>query len=119
MPNNLIFVYNADSGIFNTLTDIAHKLISPQTYNCNLCALTHTAFGMREEWKEFLESLDAELEFLHRDEFLESGGSAEAELPAIYEKKDSELREWIPAEAIRELKSLEELQELIRHRLSG
>jgi hypothetical protein len=53
----LVFVYNADSGVFNTLSDIAHKIFSPETYACNLCALTHTNFGMRGEWKRLLKRL--------------------------------------------------------------
>ncbi|MEL6824538.1 MAG: hypothetical protein AAFP70_22490 [Calditrichota bacterium] len=118
MPQpHLIFVYNADSGLFNTLTDIAHKLLSPQTYSCNLCALTHTALGMRDEWKDFLEGLDAELEFLHRDEFIETGGSADVDLPAVFERIDAEFHEWISAETIRELKSLEELKSVIREKI--
>jgi len=31
MSKQLVFVYNADSGMFNTLTDIAHKVFSPKT----------------------------------------------------------------------------------------
>ncbi len=44
----LVFVYNADSGLFNTVTGMAHKIFSPGTYECNLCALTYSTFGMRE-----------------------------------------------------------------------
>ena len=51
MNPTLIFVYNADSGLFNTLTDIAHKTFAPETYSCNLCAITFGTFGMRTEWK--------------------------------------------------------------------
>lgn len=65
----LLFVYNADSGLFNTLADIAHKIFSPKTYACNLCALTHSPIGMRSDWKTFLADLRQPLEFLHRDEF--------------------------------------------------
>ena len=64
---SLVFVYNADSGLFNTLTDIAHKIFSPDTYSCNLCMITHDNLSMRSEWKDFIEKLDIELEFLHRD----------------------------------------------------
>ena len=52
--SRLLFVYNADSGLFNTLTDIAHKMLSPKTYTCNLCAITHGLFSEKEEWKEFI-----------------------------------------------------------------
>ena len=31
--DQLIFVYNADSGLFSSLTDFAHKSISPSTCN--------------------------------------------------------------------------------------
>ena len=49
MAGKLIFIYNADSGLFNTVTDIAHKIFSPETYSCNLCALTHDYFTVRDE----------------------------------------------------------------------
>ncbi len=65
----LVFVYNADSGLFNLLTDITHKIFSPQTYNCNLCAVTHDKFGMKNEWREYLKTLNTPVEFLHADEF--------------------------------------------------
>lgn len=65
----LIFVYNADGGVFNLLSDVAHKILSPETYSCNLCSITHTNFGMKKEWKQYLESLGNLLEFLHADEF--------------------------------------------------
>ena len=65
----VLFVYNADSGRLNTWLDIGHKLISPATYSCNLCALTHGLLTEREEWRQFRESSDTELIFLHRDEF--------------------------------------------------
>ncbi len=46
----LLFVYNADSGFFNLAADIARKIFSPQTYDCNLCAITHDAFAMKNDW---------------------------------------------------------------------
>ena len=67
----LIFVYNAKSDNVNMLIDYAHKLISPSTYSCNLCKLTHTNFGQRKEWKEFAKHSSVKLEFYHIDEFEE------------------------------------------------
>lgn len=49
MRPHWLFVYNADSGLFNTATDIAHKILLPETYACNLCALTHGHFKIHEE----------------------------------------------------------------------
>lgn len=83
MADKLIFIYNADSGLFNTVTDIAHKIFSPQTYSCNLCALTHDYFNVRDEWKEFIAGLGVECEFLHRDEMEKHYPDLDIELPAL------------------------------------
>jgi hypothetical protein len=37
----LLFVYNADSGLFNSIAEAAHKIVSPQTYRCDLCRITY------------------------------------------------------------------------------
>ncbi|MEL6493819.1 MAG: GTPase [Cyanobacteria bacterium J06623_7] len=65
----LIFVYNADSGFVNTLMDIGHKALDPDTYQCNLCSLTHGVLSEHKQWQEFREQSSAEMKFLHRDEF--------------------------------------------------
>jgi len=110
----LVFVYNADSGLFNTLTDIAHKLISPDTYQCNLCNLTHGYFAAREEWTSFLHDLDAEIEFLHRDEYMARYPDAKVEFPAIFVNANDELRLWVDKNVINEMASADALMEMIR-----
>ncbi len=117
MPTSLVFVYNADRGLFNALADTAHKLISPGTYQCNLCAITHGAVRMHQQWKTFLEGLDVPLEFLHRDELQAIYGIRDARLPAIFRRVDHQLAPWIDAETINACHSLDELQDLIRQRL--
>lgn len=67
--SKLIFVYNADSGMLNTVKDIGHKLLSPATYDCFLCSLTHGTFRENPEWKSFRQERRMEMVFLHRDEF--------------------------------------------------
>jgi hypothetical protein len=64
----LLFVYNADAGLVNGLLDTLHKVLSPSTYACSLCAITYGATAMRPEWKEFLRTLPVQPTFLHRDE---------------------------------------------------
>lgn len=113
----LVFVYNADSGLFNTLTDIAHKTFSPQTYQCQLCALTHSTFGMRKGWKQFLETLDVPLEFLHADELRQRYGVSGAPLPAIFEKDGERVEIWLAAESINQCRTLDDLKQLIRGKL--
>jgi len=65
----LIFVYNSNSGIFSILRDISQKLMSPQTYDCFLCSLTHGTFREDSTWKAFRKNSSIDMEFLHRDEF--------------------------------------------------
>ncbi|MDH5387945.1 MAG: GTPase [Gammaproteobacteria bacterium] len=112
----LIFVYNADSGLFNTVSDIAHKVLSPKTYSCNLCALTHGHFKIKQEWVEFLEQIDTELEFLHRDEFLKKYHQDNAELPAIFIEVNNELSPWLDQASINQIQTLDDLKAAIMAR---
>lgn len=115
----LIFVYNADSGIFNTASDIAHKIFSPETYSCNLCKITYGNFKMKEEWREYLESLDADFEFLHRDELSQKYGIADITLPVVLRINAGNLEEWITADEIKLCHSVNDLKLLISGRLAS
>jgi hypothetical protein len=115
----LVFVYNANSGVFNTLTDAAHKIFSPQTYACNLCALTHGAVRMRGEWKQFLERLGRPLEFLHADELATRYNLGDVPLPAIFTKDGGELKVLAGADSINTCRTLDDLQQLILERLTA
>lgn len=79
----LLFVYNADSGPLRAVFDAIHKIVSPDTYSCSLCAITYGAMTMRAEWKEYVERLPYPAEFLHRDEFRLRWPEIEVALPAI------------------------------------
>ena len=107
---HLVFVYNADSGMFNTLTDIAHKVFSPQTYECNLCAISHSYLSERSEWKDFIQDLGVECEFLHRDEFLKKYSSEEKSFPIIFELVGGELKLALSADKINSCKSMDDLK---------
>ncbi len=117
MQSTLIFVYNADSGLFNTLTDIAHRIFSPQTYPCHLCAITYSVAGMKKEWTDFLDGAAIPLEFLHRDELPARYGIEEVPLPAVFKRAGNELSLMIDAEAINSCKSIDELKQLISSKL--
>ena len=116
---SLVFVYNADSGLFNTLTDIAHKIFSPDTYACNLCAITHDNLSMRSEWKDFIEQLDIELEFLHRDEFISQYEMEDVLLPCIFNKDANGLSLFITADEVNACKTVEELKQLMQDGLGS
>ncbi len=83
MSHALLFVYNADSGLFNAMADAAHKLLSPQTYSCNLCKVTYGLVNERRAWRTFIESLDVPCTFLHRDELRKRYPHLEVALPAV------------------------------------
>ena len=87
----LVFVYNADSGLFSVLSDAVHKLVSPATYTCSLCALTHSHVGMRRRWRNFIEDLEVGSEFLHADELAARYGVHTVPLPAVFRRGDAGL----------------------------
>lgn len=119
MHPTLVFVYNADTGLFNTLTDIAHKVFAPETYSCNLCAITYGTFSIRTEWKAYLESLAASFIFLHRDELADQYPGTAAELPAIFRQEGDRLVPWISAPEINACGSISELKLLISGKLAN
>lgn len=108
----LIFVYNADSGMLNTVKDISHKLFSPATYDCFLCSLTHGAFRENPEWKNFRNTADCEMVFLHRDEFEEKYNRT-MEYPVILKENES-LEVAISKEQLASYSSLNHLIEAVR-----
>ena len=83
MIQKIIFIYNADQGKLNAAFDSIHKFVSPGTYQCQLCAMTHGSFGMKKDWKAFIESLGVEIDFLHRDDVGEKFGDLACDLPVV------------------------------------
>ncbi len=108
----LIFIYNAGSGLFSSVTDFAHKILSPSTYQCNLCALTYGNFSMRAEWKLFIENLSVKTVFLHKDEFLKEYKTGTA-FPAIFLSADGHTEELVSKKEIENCRSLEELKKIV------
>ena len=84
----LIFVYNADSGILNLLKDAAHKMLRPETYPCSLCALTYGAVSEKRLWREFRKGDGRNMRFLHKDEFEVEFGERH-EYPVVLEQDKS------------------------------
>lgn len=111
----LIFVYNANSGLVNTWIDIAHKIVSPSTYSCDLCALTHDTFHERQEWKQFRENSNIDFTFLHKDEF-EQQYKQLFSYPIILKEEDR-LFPFIEANEFKSLANYKDLIELINQKL--
>ncbi|CAA9575695.1 MAG: hypothetical protein AVDCRST_MAG86-2154 [uncultured Truepera sp.] len=114
----LVFVYNADSGLLNALLDLGHKVVSPRTYACRLCALTYSPLGMRRQWRTFTEQLERPVTFLHADELAERYGLKGVALPAVFEEKGSQLELLLTREAINRCGSLADLEGLLTRSLN-
>ncbi len=111
----LVFVYNADSGLMDRLLDNVHKIVSPSTYDCNLCAITHGKFVEDQLWKSYRESSKVEMSFYHKDEFLEAYKEEPAihEFPVVFSEDDKALNVIIDAHALNTMTTSEELIEEI------
>ena len=112
----LIFVYNAQSDLFSTVTDFAHKLLSPATYSCNLCTLTYGNFTVKQKWQSFIENLSIKAAFFHKDEF-EKEYKIQSLLPAVFISMDGIVKVVISKQEIESCKSLEELKELVNQKI--
>ena len=109
----LIFVYNGNAGLFNMMSDYAHKIISPETYECNLCALTYGNLGMKQKWKKFISTLEYEVRFLHKDEF-EKEYDIQTSLPSVFYEEKNNLKEVITSSELNDVKSLDDLIVLVK-----
>jgi hypothetical protein len=69
-PDALIIVYNADEGLGAAVFDAVHKLVRPDTYPCDLCAITYGAVSMRGEWRDWLNGQPFLTEFYHKQDFI-------------------------------------------------
>jgi len=110
----LIFVYNANSGIGNTFIDVAHKIFSPKTYACNLCAITFDTFTENKLWKQFRENSTIEMEFLHSDEFKNKYNFKAFEYPVVFSKEKDTLVTFLSTKVINKIKSVDELIKVIQ-----
>jgi len=115
----IIFVYNANSGLFSSLKDTIHKTFSPKTYQCNLCQITFGAFNMKEDWKEFIQKLPYEIEFLHKDEFNKKYGKTKCDFPNAFTIKNGKLELLINNKEINSAKSIEELKTLVQQKIKS
>jgi hypothetical protein len=110
---HLVMVYNADGGLFSALGDAAHKLLSPATYPCSLCAITYGAARMKREWRDYLARLGAEITFHHRDDFAAAWPDARFAFPVILMKADGQLAELVTARALDAIRDVAQLTALI------
>ncbi len=118
----LLFVYNANSGIRNALLDSMHKVISPSTYECNLCDITFGLVSENKTWKKFREQSSVPMSFLHKDEFTKAYASKfghKYTFPIVLMEGNGELELFISTEELNALQSSEDLIDVIQKRAKG
>lgn len=101
-PDALVIVYNADEGLGAAVFDAVHKLVRPDTYTCDLCAITYGAVSMRSEWRNWLKGQPFAAEFYHRQDFARAYPAlAHLPLPAVLRRDGDELALLLGAEDMR------------------
>ncbi|QOR67168.1 hypothetical protein IM538_03180 [Cytobacillus suaedae] len=116
MSKEIIFVYNAKSGIWNGILDSLHKLSSPETYPCELCQLTFGLTSMNREWRSFLRTLPYKVIFLHLDELWSD--LPKVEFPAIFLKGIEGYNMLISKDEMRSCKDVKDLIILMNSKLA-
>lgn len=117
--NKLIFIYNADSGIRTRIMDSAHKIFSPDTYECSLCDITYGKWSENSVWKKFRKETDLQMEFLHKDEFAKAYASKfghKFTFPIVLAETDNGLEILVKTGELNEMDRAEDLIGLLKER---
>ncbi len=96
------------------------KIIRPSTYSCDLCSLTYGKFSEKTEWKKFRKNLDAETEFLHKDEFQKKYASKfgyKFEFPIVLISGERDLEILVNKNELSAMEDPSQLIEIIKERL--
>ncbi len=115
--NEIILVYNAWGGIYPGLVDFVHKEFFPKSYPCNLCYQTFGTFGMKEEWKQFLDGLPLKKTELHKDNFQRKYEPKNLQLPLILLSDGKQVQILLSGAELNQYKSLEELVVAIKEKV--
>ena len=117
---SLLFVYNANSGLFNSLTDYVHKIVSPETYSCNLCKITYGNFGKKKKWSNFINNLNEDVSFTYRELFIKDYPEMiSAKLPAVFKVIGHEINIILSEIEINKCTNIDELIALVEKKIKS
>lgn len=119
MNTTLVFVYNADDGVFAAVGDAIHKLVSPATYPCSLCAISYGAVAMRPAWRRYLRTLPHPVRFLHRQGFARAYPGLDVALPAILRDDGGAPRVLVDAATLNGIADVDELIRMLDQALAS
>ncbi len=115
----LVIAYNAQAGIVAGVMDSIHKTVSPETYACDLCALTHGLLTMRPTWRQWLRELPIEVSVFHKPDFAEAfPASNDVALPLVGIARGAELTVMLSANEIGTFKDIDSLVAELKARLT-
>jgi hypothetical protein len=119
MPSekNLVFIYNADSGILPKMKDYVHKVAEDEAAGCNLYAVTHSPIGMKKEWRRFINDLGIPVRFLSRNEFSSEFGPGSETFPFAFIQAGKDLTPFITTDEINQCAHLDDLIRFVQQRL--
>jgi hypothetical protein len=117
--SKILFVYNAEAGFLNGMMDSLHKTVSPETYECALCSITHGMFSMDKTWRAYLKSLPHESTFYHRKDFGEAFPNAYFELPVILLQRGEKFVELVSAKQMKEASDVNSLSKALDSALAN
>ncbi len=114
----LVFIYNSRSGTLQALRDLVHKTFSPGSYPCDLCRLTYT-YRMRGPWRDFLESLPLEIQFLYANQLDDQTRNLAGPLPSCLLELETDRRLLLDADMIGQCRDLAGLIAMLENKLAG
>ncbi len=114
----IVLAYNAWGGIMPGAVGFLHKFFSPSTYPCNLCRLSHGVFGIKKEWKHFLDSLPLDKVYLDKDEVRKKYLPDDIQLPAILLSDSIHTRMLVNAYELNSVHNLHNLITLVNNKLA-
>lgn len=115
--SDLLFVYNADSGLANALLDTGRRIFKPDEYPCSLCKVTYGPFGMKRDWKRFTDGLPYKTQFLHKDELPAKYQMVQLKFPCVLLVKESEIVTLVSASEFAGIKDLDSLIDTVSKKL--
>ena len=104
----------------NAMMDTMHKVLSPSTYDCNLCSITYGLITENVDWKEFRTKASVDMEFLHKDEFYKEYASKfghKYSYPIVLAATAENMEVLINTDEINELKDVNGLISLVESRI--
>ena len=120
MKRKIFFVYNANSSKLYKYIDTIHKIVSPSTYSCGLCSLTHGHFSEKDQWTKFKQKMNNyEFVFIYKNDFVKTYSTYDLPTwyPVIMEKNEAGFQDMLIAEDFEFIDSLEKLIEILEQKL--